>query len=120
MNHAVRVRPIRSEEEFDAARERIAVLMDAKPGTLAEDELDVLLTLAQAYEHEHYPAGPSDPIEAVKFAMDRLGLSQSDLVPYFGSKPRVSEFLHGKRRMTIETISKLHKGLRIPIETLIA
>jgi HTH-type transcriptional regulator/antitoxin HigA len=120
MSHAITVRPIRTEQDFDAARERIASLMSAKPGTPADDELDVLLTLAQAYEHEHYPVGPADPVEAVRFAMDRLGLSQLDLVPYFGSKPRVSEFLHGKRRLTVETIRRLHDALGIPAESLIA
>jgi len=119
MSHAVKVHPIRTEVEFDAVRERIASLMNARPGSQEEDELDVLLTLAQAYEHEHYPVGPTDPIEAVKFAMDRLNLSQKDLVPYFGAKSRVSEFLNGKRPLTVEAIRKLHVGLGIPSECLL-
>ncbi len=119
MSHAVMVRPIRSEEDFDVARERIAKLMAASPGSPEEDELDILLTLAQAYEHEHYPVGPPNPIEAVKFAMDRLGLSQRDLAPYFGAESRVSEFLRGKRCLTVEMIRRLHEALGIPAEFLL-
>jgi HTH-type transcriptional regulator / antitoxin HigA len=113
------MRPIRTEEDFDLARERIASLMSAAPGTPADDELDVLLTLAQAYERAHYPVGPSNPIEAVKFSLDRLGLSQEDLIPSFGSEEEVSEFLNGKRPLTVETIRKLHEGLGIPAEALL-
>ena len=119
MSHAVVIRPIRTQDEFESAVARIAELMNSAPGSAAEDELDILLTLAQAYEHSHYPVGPTDPVEAVKFAMDRLGLKPSDLVPYFGSRPRVSEFLHRKRNLTLETVRKLHEGLRIPIASLI-
>lgn len=82
--------------------------------------MDALLTLAQAYEHDHYAVGPSNPNEAVRFAIDRLGLWQTDLVPYFGSRPRVYEFLHGKRGLTVEAIRKLHEGLQIPLDSLFA
>ncbi len=120
MSNIVKVRPIRTDQDFDVATARIADLMKARPGSAAEDELDVLVTLAQAYEHQHYPVGPADPVEAVKFAMERLGLSQTDLVPYFGSKRRVSEFLSGKRALTVETIRRLHRGLQIPFSSLLA
>jgi len=120
MSNAVSVRPIRTDEDLEYAKARISELMACAPGTPEDDELDILLTLAQAYEHEHFPVGPTDPVEAVKFAMDRLGLAQKDLVPFFGSKPRVSEFLHGKRPLTVETVRKLHDALGIPAEVLIS
>jgi len=120
MSHAVTVRPIKTEEDFDAALKRIAALMPAAQGSAESDELDVLLTLAQAYEHEHYPVGPADPVEAVKFAMDRLELTETDLAKYFGSKEAVSEFLAGSQTLEVQTIRRLHEGLGIGLDSLVA
>ena len=100
------------------ALSKIDNLMDAKPNTPQMDELEVLTTLVEAYEAQHYTIDAPDPIEAIKFRMEQEGLKQKDLVPIVGSKSRVSEILNKKRKLTIEMIRNLHKQLHIPIESL--
>jgi HTH-type transcriptional regulator/antitoxin HigA len=73
----------------------------------------------EAYEQAHYPIGPADPIEAIKFRMEQQGLSRKDLEPYLGSRARVSEVLNRRRRPSVEMIRRLHKGLGIPAEVLL-
>jgi HTH-type transcriptional regulator/antitoxin HigA len=99
--------------------ERIEALMDAKPGTKAGDELDVLTTLVEAYEAKHYAVCPPDPVEAIKFRMDQLGLTRKDLESMLGGRGRVSEVLAKKRSLSLEMIRRLHRKLRIPLESLI-
>jgi len=112
------VKPIKSEEDYIAALNQIESLMDAKPNTPQMDELEVLTTLVEAYEAQHYVIDDPDPIEAIKFRMEQEGLKQKDLVNIVGSKSRVSEILNRKRKLTIEMIRNLHKQLHIPIESL--
>jgi HTH-type transcriptional regulator / antitoxin HigA len=118
MSNLVAVRPIRNEEDFDAARTRLAEIVSAKPGTPEFDELDVLATLASEYERRHWPSDAS-PVEVVRLFMEDRGLSASDLAIYFGSQPRVSEFLNGKRPLTVEQIGRLSAGLGIPAGALV-
>ena len=113
------IRPIRTEADYEAALERIAVLMNARLGTEEGDELDVLATLTAAYEEVHFPIDPADPIEAIRFRMEQQGLERKDLEPFLGSRHRVSEVLGGKRGLSIEMIRRLHEGLKIPLENLI-
>ena len=117
---AFAITPIRSEADYDAALETIAGLMDAQPGTAEADILDVLATLVEAYEAKHHAIETPDPIAAIKFRMEQAGLNQAALVPFIGPKGRVSEGLSGKRRLTLPMIRKLHEGLGIPVEALIA
>ena len=112
------IKPIKSEEDYIATLNKIESLMDAKPNTLQMDELEVLTTLVEAYEAQHYVIDTPDPIEAIKFRMEQEGLKQKDLVSIVGSKSRVSEILNKKRKLTIEMIRNLHKELHIPIESL--
>ena len=112
------IKPIKNEEAYTQALERIESLMDAKPNTPQMDELEVLSTLVGAYEEQHYKIEVPDPIEAIKFRMEQEGLKQKDLVTIVGSKSRVSEVLNRKRKLTIEMIRNLHKQLHIPIESL--
>ena len=84
------------------------------------DELDVLMLIVEKYEDEHYAVPVSDPIEAIKFLMEQNSLSRKDLEPYIGTSGRVSEVLSKKRSLTLEMIKKLHEGLKIPYECLIA
>jgi len=112
------IKPIKSEEDYTAALTRIERLMDARPGTPQMDELEVLTTLVEAYEAQHYLIDAPDPIEAIKFRMEQEGLKQKDLVNIVGSKSRVSEILNRKRKLTLEMIRNLHKHLHIPIESL--
>ena len=112
------IRPIKNEEDYTRALSHIESLMDAKPNTPQMDELEVLTTLVEAYEEQHYGIEAPDPIEAIKFRMEQKGLKQKDLVDIVGSKSRVSEVLNRKRKLTIEMIRNLHAQLHIPIESL--
>jgi HTH-type transcriptional regulator/antitoxin HigA len=112
------IRPIKTEEDYIATLNQIESLMDAKPNTPQMDELEVLTTLVEAYEAQHYVIDAPDPIEAIKFRMEQEGLKQKDLVSIVGSKSRVSEILNKKRKLTIEMIRNLHKQLHIPVESL--
>ncbi|MGQ0835275.1 MAG: helix-turn-helix domain-containing protein [Gammaproteobacteria bacterium] len=113
------VRPIRSKADYEAALAEVERLWGAKAGTHKGDRLDVLATLVEVYEAEHYPMDPPDPIEAIKFRMDQLGLTRKDLEPLIGTRTRVAEVLNGKRRLSIAMIRRLHEKLGIPAETLI-
>jgi len=112
------IKPIKSEEDYTATLSQIEQLMDALPNTPQIDELEVLTTLIEAYEEQHYKINAPDPIEAIKFRMEQEGLKQKDLVSIVGSKSRVSEILNKKRKLTIEMIRNLHKQLHIPVESL--
>lgn len=113
------IRPVKTEQDYDASMSRIEALWGAEAGTPEGDELDVLLTLAQVYAEEHHPVPPPSPIEAIKFVMDQRGLKQADLVPFIGSRSKVSEVLSGKRPLTLAMIRALKSSLRIPAEVLI-
>ena len=112
------IRPIKTGEDYEKTLSQIESLMDAKPNTFQMDELEVLTTLVEAYEAQHYVIDAPDPIEAIKFRMEQEGLKQKDLVSIVGSKSRVSEILNKKRKLTIEMIRNLHKQLHIPVESL--
>jgi HTH-type transcriptional regulator/antitoxin HigA len=113
------ITPIRSKQDYERALRRIEALMDAKPRTKAGDELDVLTTLVEAYEAKHYAVCPPDPIEAITFRMDQLDMTRKDLEAMLGGRGRVSEILTRKRGLSIEMIRRLHRTLRIPLESLI-
>ena len=112
------IKPIKTEQDYTNALSKIESLMDAKSNTSQMDELEVLTTLVEAYEEQHYKIESPDPIEAIKFRMEQEGLKQKDLITIVGSKSRVSEILNKKRKLTIEMIRNLHKQLHIPIESL--
>ena len=112
------IKPIKNEEDYSQTLSYIESLMDAKPNTPQMDELEVLTTLVEAYEEQHYKIEVPDPIEAIKFRMEQEGLKQKDLVTIVGSKSRVSEILNRKRKLTVEMIRNLHKQLHIPVESL--
>jgi len=113
------IAPIKSKRDYERALRRIEHLMDAKSGTKTGDELDVLATLVEAYEAKHYAICPPDPIEAIKFRMDQMGLTRKDLETLLGGRGRVSEVLTRKRRLSLEMIRRLHLKLHIPLESLI-
>ena len=112
------IKPIKNEQNYTDTLIKIEKLMSAKPNTTEMDELEVLTTLVEAYEERFYKIDAPDPIEAIKFRMDQVGLKQKDLVAIVGSKSRVSEVLNKKRKLTIEMIRSLHMQLHIPIESL--
>jgi len=114
----MKIKPIRDEQDYLNTLEEIECLMESKPNTPQMDKLEVLTTLVESYEEQHYRIEAPDPIEAIKFRMEQEGLKQKDLVTMVGSKSRVSEILNKKRKLTIEMIRNLHKQLHIPIESL--
>lgn len=115
----MKIRPIKSERDYAQVLGRIEQLMDSKPDSKAGDELDILTMLVEAYEAKHYPVCPPDPIEAIKFRMDQLGITRKDLETVLGGRGRVSEVLARKRRLSLGMIRRLHHTLRIPLESLI-
>ncbi len=112
-------RLIKTEADHEKALFGIDQLMDAKPGTAEMDELELLTALVEMYEEQHYPISPPDPIEAIKFRMEQLRLTQKDMVPYFGTKSKVSEVLNGKRPLTLAIMRSLNKNLGISAEVLL-
>lgn len=113
------IRPIRNPSDHESALKRIQALMTAKPNTVEGDELDVLATLVDVYEVEHFPVDSPDPIEAIKFRMEQTGLDRKDLEPFIGSRARVSEVLNKRRGLSLKMIRALHEELDIPLAALI-
>ncbi|QUN32648.1 transcriptional regulator (plasmid) [Cupriavidus sp. KK10] len=114
------IKPIRTEQDYSTAMERIRQLWGAPVGSPEGDELEVLSILVERYEEEHYPIPPSDPVEAIKFRLDQQGLTTRDLEPFIGSSGRVSEVLNRKRKLSLSMVKRLHDGLRIPYESLLS
>ncbi|HXE23438.1 MAG TPA: helix-turn-helix domain-containing protein [Roseiarcus sp.] len=116
---AAEVKPIRSEADYEAALAEIERLWGARSGTPESDRLNVLATLVDAYESEHDPIDPPDPIEAIKFRMDQQGLTRRDLEAILGARARVAEVLNRKRDLSIGMIRRLHERLGISAQVLI-
>ena len=114
------IKPIRSDEDLKKLFRRLEKVFQAEAGTAQADERDVLVVLIEAYENEHYDFGPADPIEAIKFRMDQGGLTPRDLEPFIGPSGRVSEVLNRKRPLSLRMVKRLHDGLKIPYESLLA
>ena len=115
----VEVKPIRSNSDYETAMVEIERLWGAKSGTPEGDRLDVLATLIDAYEDEHHPIDPPDPIEAIKFRMEHQGLTRRDLEEMLGTRARVAEILNRKRDLSIGMIRRLHERLGISADVLI-
>src|SRR5665811_442461 len=114
------IKPVRNDQDLLAAFRRLECIFQAEAGTPEADEMEILVTLIEAYEHKHYPIGPADPVEAIKFRMEQQGLTPKDLELYIGSSGRVSEVLNRKRRLSLQMVKRLHDGLHIPYESLLA
>lgn len=115
----MQIQPIRTDADHAAALRRIDSLMDAADGTPEADELDVLATLVEAYEDRNFPVADPDPLVAIQFRMEQLGLTRRDLEPLLGSRGRVSEVLNGRRALSLQMIRRLHRELDIPLESLV-
>jgi len=113
------IRPIKTEADYESALKEIESLFDAVPNTPAGDRLEVLTTLVEAYEEQHYPIPSPDPVEAILYHMERRGLTRRDLEPYIGNRARVSEILNRKRSLSLRMIQQLHAELGIPAEVLL-
>jgi HTH-type transcriptional regulator/antitoxin HigA len=114
------VKLIKTEEEYNKALSRMEELFDVKPGDKAFDEAELLMALIEIYEEEHYKIEAPDPIEAIKFRMEQMGLKPVNMTKYFGTRGRVSEILNRQRSLTLAMIKKLHRDFGIPAESLLA
>ena len=115
----MQIKPIKSEHDYRRVMKEIESLMDSRPNTAEGDRLDVLVTLAEAWEQKHHAIEAPDPVQAIQFAMEQRGLSRRDLEPYIGSRARVAEVLNRKRSLSLAMIRRLHAGLGIPADVLI-
>ena len=113
------IKPIRSETDYEQALAEVERLWGAGSGTPEGDRLDILATLIDAYESEHHPIDPPDPIEAIKFRMEQQGLTRKDLEGLLGTRTRVAEVLNRRRGLSINMIRRAHDALGIPAEVLI-
>ena len=113
------IHPIKTEADYQAALRHVDGLMHAQSNTPEGDDLDLLTTLITAYEEQHYPIMPPDPVEALMYWMESRDLTRRDLEPLLGSRARVAEILNRRRTLTLEMIRRLHSTLGIPAEILI-
>lgn len=113
------LKPIRTRKDYQKALDRLEVIFDAKKGTDEGDELEILGILIEQYENEHFPIDLPDPIEAIKFRMEQMGYTQTDLARVVGLKSRASEILNRKRKLSLDMIRQLHEKLNIPTDVLI-
>ena len=115
------IHPIRTDADYQHALKLVAPYFDHEPEfeSDAGAHFEAMVTLIEAYEAKHYPIAPPDPVQAIKFRMEQQGLTPADLVPMIGQRNRVYEVLHGKRKLTMAMVWKLHTGLGIPAESLI-
>ena len=113
------IRPVRTEADYEAALARIDEIMDAEPETPDGRELDVLADLVELYESRREPMGYPDPVAAIEFRMEQAGLKRRDLIPFIGSRAKVSEVLSGRRAITMPMARALHEHLGIPADVLL-
>ena len=113
------IKPIKTETDYNNSIKRIEILWGAKKDSIEGDELDLLCTLVESYEMHHYPIAPPDPIDAIQFRMEQLGMTKTDLAKYLGAQSRVSEVLNRKRQLTLKMVKSLYKDLKIPANVLL-
>lgn len=115
------IKPIKNEEQYDEALARIYILLqgDPEPDSQDSDELELLSILVKEYENEHYPVPKPNPLEAIKFRMEQMDMSEAELSDILGSRSRKSEILSGKRKLSLSMIRRLNEKLNIPAEILI-
>jgi HTH-type transcriptional regulator/antitoxin HigA len=111
---------IKTEEEYQAALSRIDECFDITPDAKEFDEIELLIALVELYEQQHYKIEAPDPVDAIKFRMDQMGMKKIDMTKFFGTRGRVSEILNRQRQLTLTMIKKLHKEFGIPAESLLA
>ena len=116
----MKIKLIKTEADYSAALARIDELFDATPGSKNFDEVELLMKLVEFYEEQHYKIEAPDPIEAIKFRMEQMGMKRVDLEQYLGTRARVSEILNKQRNLSLAMIKKLHKEFGIPAESLLA
>ncbi|HLB58595.1 MAG TPA: hypothetical protein VJL87_00735 [Bdellovibrionota bacterium] len=115
------VKVIKNKIDYENALKHLSELMDKNPtpGSKDENDLELLMLVIKDYEQRDLESIVVDPIDSIKFRMDQMQFTRKDLIPFFGSISRVSEVLSGKRTLSLSMIRKLHKGLGIPLESLV-
>ncbi len=113
------IKPIRTKRDYNTTLKQVDELWDAKANSPEADILNILTILIEDYEDKHYEIYPPNPIEAIKFRMEQLGLKNKDIAKLLGGANRVSEILHGKRDLTVKMVRALNKELGIPAESLL-
>jgi HTH-type transcriptional regulator / antitoxin HigA len=113
------IKPIRTEADYERALRRVEELWDSAEGSSESDEVDILTTLIEAYEREHYPIDLPDPVEAIKFRLEQTGKNWRALIGIVGQRTRVYEVMRGKRPLSLNMIRNLHEKLDIPADVLI-
>ncbi|MDQ2862855.1 MAG: helix-turn-helix domain-containing protein [Bacteroidota bacterium] len=113
------IKPIKTKKDYQQALARLEIIFDARKDTPKGDELEILSMLIENYENKNFPVDFPDPIEAIKFRMEQLGYTQTDLANVVGLKSRASEILNRKRKLSLEMIRQIHSTLNIPTEVLI-
>ena len=116
----MKIKPIRTETDYEKALARVDKLWGARKGTPSGDELEVWVTLIEAYEEEKYPIDAPDPVSAIEYYMEEKNLKRTDLAKHFGSKSLVSDVLNRKKSLTLKIIKSLHQEFGIPYDLLIA
>lgn len=115
----MKIAPIRNNKDYQNALKRLEEIFDATKGTEQGDELEILSILIEKYENEKFPIDLPDPIEAIKFRMEQMGMKPKDLAKIVGYKSRVSEILNKKRKLSLNMIRKINETLLIPTEVLV-
>jgi len=115
----MQIKPIKTEEDYNAAMQRLETIFDAKPGTVNGDELEILSVLIDSYEHTNFPVSLPDPIEAIKFRMEQMNYTNKELAEVIGFKGRVSEIMNKKRKLSINMIRRLNQYMQIPTDVLV-
>lgn len=115
------LKPIKNNQQYEEALSRVYMLMqkDTKPNSKESDELEVLSILVKEYESEHFPVSKPNPLEAIKFRIEQMNISEGELSEILGSRSRKSEILSGKRKLSLAMIRRLKDKLNIPAEILI-
>jgi len=113
------IKPIKTERDYEQSLQRVESLWNSPQGSAESDELDVLATLIDAYEREHFPIDLPDPVEAIKFRLEQAGEDSRALIGVIGQRTRVYEVLQGKRPLSLNMIRELHDKFDIPANVLI-
>ena len=115
----MKIAPIKTENDYKKALERLEVIFDATPNSIEGDEAEILSMLIDNYENQHFPIDAPDPIEAIKIRMEEMNIKQKDLVGIIGGKSSVSEILNKKKRLTVDMIRELERVLNISASVLV-
>jgi HTH-type transcriptional regulator/antitoxin HigA len=115
------IAPIKNDEQYEQSLQRIYALMqlDVLPDSALSDELEVLSIIVKEYENIHFPIPKPNPLDAIKFRLDQMGMTEKELSEILGYRSRKSEILSGKRKLNLAMIRKLNEKLQIPAEVLI-